>query len=144
MKKNFWFLIVSVIVLALIVSIPFFLNNDLENNFLTVYLVAKIIFGLLFIGSVIYCFAKQTSNGISYSLIVINIIVQFIPLILRGLFKLESHQIMWSIIVIGLSLIVYVSLFGAILTMNKKMLVRENKYQGHEIEVKEENDNGGK
>ncbi len=138
MKKNIYFLLIALISLALVIAIPFFLNNNLGDTFMAVYLISKILFGVLFLSSIAYCFLANTANGISLSLIVLNVITQFIPLVIRGLFRLENRQLLWSIIFLGVALIVYIAISGGIITMNKKMLKAETKYQGHEIEVVED------
>ncbi len=88
MKKNFWFLISSTLVLALVIIVPFLFTNKFPSDgALAVYLVSKIIFGLLLAGTVVFCFVKETSNGITLSLSLISGVFKIIALGQRYLLK---------------------------------------------------------
>lgn len=140
MKKNFWFLISSVLVLALVIIVPFLFTNKFPSDgALAVYLVSKIIFGLLLAGTVIFCFVKETSNGITLSLSILSGVAQFIPLAQRYLLQSNANSsIVWSVIILVLSLVAYVAFLGLTLASNKKMVKSNHMYEGKEIEIKEE------
>lgn len=139
MKKNIYFLLASLIALIMVIICPFFLNNVVGQEYLITYLVAKIVFALLFVLTVLYCYLKETGNGITYSLITLNAVCQFIPLIIRVIYKHVTYKTsLWAVLLICLSMIIYISLTGLLLSMNNKMVAAEEKYKGHEIEVKED------
>ncbi len=139
MKKNIYFLLVAIVALALVIALPFFFNNDYGQSFTAVYLSNKILFALLFVLSIGYCFFKNTANGISWSLIVINVAAQFVPFIIRCFYKyLDSRQLLFSVIIAAVALIAYIALSGGVITMNRKMILADKKYEGHEIEIVED------
>jgi len=140
MKKNFWFLISSVLVLALVIIVPFLFTNKFPSDgALAVYLVGKIIYGLLLVGTIVYCFVKETSNGITLSLSLLSGLFQLIPLSQRlVLHSNANNPIVWSVLILVLSLVLYVVFLGLSLTSNKKMVSSNHAYEGKEIAVKEE------
>ena len=139
MKKNLFFLLASLIALIMVIVFPFFFNNGLGQEFLTTYLIAKIVFGLLFVLTVLYCFFKDTGNGITFSLFTLNAVCQFIPLVIRAIYKQVTYKTsLFAVLVLCLSMIIYIALTGLLISMNNKMVASEEKYKGHEIEVKED------
>ncbi len=136
MKKNLYFLLICLLGVVIIVICPFFMGAIKDNNLLAMYLVAKILYGLLFVGSFTYCFVKKTANGITGSLVGISAIFQFIPLVIRWVFAASNKPVLWSIIILCVSLMIYLALFGGIITMGKKMVEADEKYQCNEIPVK--------
>ncbi len=139
MKKNFWFLISSLLVLAVVIIIPFLFTEKFPSDeTLTVYLISKILYGLLFIGTIAYCFFKETANGFTLSLTGLSCLFQLIPLLQR--FVLQSsveNSTIWGVLILVLSLLIYVVFIGLILTSNKKMVKSNHSYEGNEIKVKE-------
>ena len=139
MKKNFWFLISSLLVLAVVIIIPFLFTEKFPSDeALAVYLVSKILYGLLLIGTIVYCFCKETANGFTLSLTILGCLFQLIPLLQR--FVLQSsveNSTIWGVLILVLSLLIYVVFIGLILTSNKKMVKSNHSYEGNEIKVKE-------
>lgn len=139
MKKNFWFLISSLLVLALVIIIPFLFTKEFPSDgTLAVYLVSKILYGLLLVGTIVYCFFKETANGITLSLTILSSLFQLIPLSQR--FVLQSsvkNSTVWGVLILVVSLLIYVVFVGLILTSNKKMVKSNHSYEGNEIKVKE-------
>ncbi len=139
MKKNLWFLISSFLVLILVIIVPFLFTNEFASDgTLAVYLVSKILCILLLIGAIIYCFFKETSNGMILSLTTLNSFFQFIPLAQRLILQSNvQNSVVWGVLVLVLSLLIYIVFAGLILTSNKKMVKANHSYEGKEIEVKE-------
>ncbi len=136
MRKNIYFLLICLLGVIVIVSCFFFTWPANDGSFMPIYLISKIILGLLFIGSFIYCYTKKTANGITGSLVGVSVVFQFIPLAIRGIYVASNEPLIWSIIVLCLSLIIYLALFGGIISMGKKMLESDEKYRCNEIPVK--------
>ena len=140
MKKNIWFLISSILVLAVVIIIPFLFTKGFSSDgAFAVYLVGKILLGILLVATIIYCFIKETSNGITLSLAILSSSFQLIPLALR--FMLQSkinNSIVWGVLILVISLLIYVIFVGLILTSNKKMVKSNHSYEGKEIPVREE------
>lgn len=136
MKKNLYFLLICLLGVVVIVACPFFMKTVEGDSYLALYITSKVLFGLLFIGSFVYCFAKKTANGVTASLVGVTALFQLIPLAIRGIFLAGNRPVLWSILLLCFSLMVYLAFFGGLVTMGKKMVEADEKYVGHEIEVK--------
>ena len=141
MKKNWYFALCAVLVLALVAILPFVFDNTFlnEGGKLAVYLVAKILFALVFIGLVVYVFIGKGENGAMLPLLSAGVIAQLFPLGIRFLLQIPNETaITWAVIVMIFVLALLVAFLGAMLTMNKKMKVSTEKQEGKTIAVKDE------
>lgn len=136
MKKNIYFAIFSFLALVLIVAVPCLLKNTfLDNNALTaLYITSKVIWGLMFVGTVSYALFANTSNGVSLSLVGIASLYQFLPLAVRALLGVDNATL-WVLVLLIASLMIFVALVGGIITMNKKMVKSEKASEGKTIEI---------
>ena len=72
------------------------------------------------------------------SLTILSSLFQLIPLSQR--FVLQSsvkNSVVWGVLILVLSLLIYVVFVGLILTSNKKMVKSNHSYEGNEIKVRE-------
>ncbi len=138
MKKNLYFLIISLLVLALIIIVPCFMNNNIFTNLekSLLYFIPKIIWGLLFAGVVLYLFFKPFGKGLASTLYGITLLYQLLPLLVRIIIKQKNATVLVIILLI-VSLIIYFALFAGITSMSKKMLESEEKYKGHSLDIEE-------
>lgn len=136
MKKNIYFAIFSFLALVLIVAVPCLLKNTfLDNNALTaLYVTSKVIWGLMFVGTVSYALFANTSNGVSLSLVGIASLYQFLPLAVRALLGVDNATL-WVLVLLIASLMIFVAFVGGIITMNKKMVKSEKASEGKTIEI---------
>lgn len=136
MKKNIYFAIFSFLALVLIVVVPCLLKNTfLDNNTLTaLYVTSKVIWGLMFVGCVSYALFANTSNGVSITLVGIASLYQFLPLVVRALLGVDNATL-WILVLLVVSLMIFVALVGAIISMNKKMVKSEKESEGKTIEI---------
>lgn len=136
MKKNIYFAIFSFLALVLIVAVPCLLKNTfLDNNALTaLYVTSKVIWGLMFVGTVSYALFANTSNGVSLSLVGIASLYQFLPLAVRALLGVDNATL-WVLVLLIASLMIFVAFVGGIITMNTKMVKSEKASEGKTIEI---------
>ena len=130
MKKNVWFLLSAVIGLAFVVVLPVALDNSFLNDgtALAIYLLAKILFGVLYVAVVLCVCLKDLARTVATILVSVVAFAQFIPLFVRLLFVYAgSVALVISIILIFVALIACVVLFALAFTSSKKMLARDEK-----------------
>lgn len=141
MRKNVYLGITLILALTLIVALPFVFDNsflDVQNN-LVMYLLAKILCGLIYVGTAIYVFVVPTARTITSSTLWFSLGLQIAPLIIRFILPLSSGLV-WSVIILVLAILIFVALLGLSLTSNKKILAAEKKSEGRTIAVKDERD----
>jgi len=141
MRKNLYFGISLILVLALIATLPFVFDNaflTVQNN-LVIYLFAKILCGIIYIGTAIYVFVMPTANTITMSTLGISLGLQFVPLILRYVLPLSTGFV-WSVVILIVAMLFFVAFLGLSLTSNTKILDAEKKSEGRTIDVKDEHD----
>lgn len=143
MKKNFYFLISAIIILAVIIGLPFAFTNwneqlNANSTVLAFYIVGKCIFGLCFIAFAALIFLKQLARGKAYMLIVSTLLVQLIPLLQRVGLNIPNFTLGFEIIVLALALVLYVAFLGLVFYSNKTQIASDNKYVGKTIDVVDE------
>ena len=158
MKKNPFFLIISLIALGLVIGLSFiFLDGDLSNDVLThvdevfiPYLIAKIFFGLALVGVTAWIFLSEKARGHGYALLIATYSVQFIPLLLRLALLMAKNGVSkggylaYEIILLGLSAIAYIGFIGLVYYQDKKMVASDHKYEGKTIAVVSEEESRAK
>ncbi len=138
-KKTVFFVVISLIVLISSVVLSFVLNDYIAivgNNNLILYIIAKSLFALFLIGTVILFFTKKDNANyiIQY---VATLIIQFLPLFIRLLSSIECGFLI-SIIIFFVSVLIYSCIvFGSIILSKKSLLVDE-KLKGKEIPIKKD------
>lgn len=138
MRKNIYFGLSSLLVVLLIILIPVFMSNSTitaNTANLSLYLITKIICGLMFVFIAGYIFFKPVGNGLGFTLLGVTVAYQFLPLIVRLLLGLGSGSTLWIIILLIVSLIIYISFIGGVFIMSKKMVQSEKEYEGHTIDI---------
>lgn len=141
MRKNVYFGITLILVLALIATLPFAFDNSflaVQNN-LVIYLFAKILCGMIYVGTAIYVFVMPTANTITASTLGISLGLQIVPLILRFILPLSAGFV-WSVVILIVAILIFVAFLGLSLTSNTKILDAEKKSEGSTIAVKDEHD----
>ncbi len=138
MKNRFIGFVVALLGIVLAVTIPFVIaNDDLQDAYLTLYIVTKCLYLVAFAGLAIYFFIKGSANTTMFSVLGITALFQFVPLGIRALAHSHCHLIYPVIVLIG-GFAIYLALVGALMTMNAKMVRSDAKYVGKEIPVEEE------
>ena len=145
MKKNFYLLIIYALALILIIALPFAFtdwNPVLVHNkqILAMYIIAKVIFGGLFILIAVWSLLGKHARGSIYQLSLVSAFFQIVPLLVRVAVFLPSFRLGYSIIVLIISLMMYVGYLGLLFISDKKQVSSVNKYVGKEIPVVEESD----
>ena len=136
MKKNAYLTICLVLILSIVCALPFAFNNDFDSAEKITYIVSKCVFGIVLIFGVLYCMIKTLPQGLTYAILFTSILVQFIPLVIRGIYSLGGG-FAWAIALDALSLLVVASLFFLVSVGKFKMSERENKMEGKSIEIKQ-------
>lgn len=139
MRRKIYISLCMAVFLALVVIIPILLDNsflEITQN-MAVYLTAKILFGILLLVSWLLILFKSLANTSGIILLSIAGVTQIIPLILRFILPLQSGML-WSIIILSISLIITLALTGLLMASNKKMVEGDKKYEGKSIDVKDD------
>lgn len=134
--KKIYLLIISLVVLALDISLIFILNAchvkcvspvvyGISKGFAVIALTCIVALGL--------CKKDLANYVLQY---VITIIFQFVPLVTRFL------SLTFSTIILCVSLILYLCLEFGLIHLNQKSLKALEKLKGREIEIKELDTNG--
>ena len=132
-------IIVCILTLGLIVGLPFAFKNEPLTEAKTVfifYLISKIVFGLLFLGVVIYGLVSEKARGSYYPIVALALIMQFVPLTMRTYISLTTFQLGMCLITLIVSLIICAVVVGVLPSISKRQLESEKKSAGKEIEVK--------
>ncbi len=141
MKKfvsNIYFVIIHLIGLMLIVLLPFFIPGKYDvDNYTLIYSVVKAISVIIFIFSFFVCAFKETARGSKVALTFLAFISQSLPLIVLGFYQLDSNRELWSILVVGILLMVVVSIIAAVMVQDKRMLITDIKDNSESIEIKD-------
>jgi hypothetical protein len=130
------------IILILIVLLPILINSSWPINdqaHFAIYLTAKIFFGLSFVAAVIYSLRKETNaTGITFWLIAITGIFQFLPLGLRALAQNAKSGNIWPSVILLLGALIEIALVGGFLVMNRRMVESNKAAEGKSDEIKPE------
>lgn len=144
MKKNLFFIIVAFVSFALIVGLPFAFTewNDLlvhNQTILVMYIISKCLFGLYFLAASIWSCVDQRARSMVFIIMGSAAISQACPVLIRtGLYLPNNWQIIYPILVLFVFVVVMVVMIGLVFHSNKKQVVSDSKYQGNEIDIKEE------
>ncbi len=140
-QKNLIVVILSALFLVLVIGLVFaFDNSKLTANSLvfTMYLVAKILFGLLFICVIIWSVIRKRFLGTAYPVIFTAAALQGIAPLMRISLAFSAFQFGYNLILLIVGLFVFVIMFGMSSFVSKKQVKSEKKYEGKEIEVNED------
>lgn len=144
MKKNFFFLIISVIVFALAISLAFIFNYKDKTIINTSavfvpYLIGKIIFTLALVCVTAWVYLTEKARGHGLILMSATYIAQLIPLALRMGIEMKGVSStlisVYEILVLGFSLIIYIGFIALVFYQDKKMVASNHKCEGGTIEV---------
>ena len=143
MKKNLYLIIVDILIIGLAVGLPFAFmswNNMLvaNNAVLVLYIISKVVFGLILLCSLVWTIVKIRARGHVYMLMCASIIVQAAPLLIRTSVYVNGFVLGFAILMLALFLIAYVGFAGLVLSSNKKQVRSDIIYQGKEIAVVDE------
>ena len=143
MKRNLYLGLISVLVLGLAAGLPFAFtewNSLLVQNqtVLILYIVSKVVFGLILIFALVWSFVGERARGHIYMAISSSMFVQIAPLLIRTSVYIKNFVLGFAIIMLALFLIGYIAFIGLVLTANKKQVASDKKYQGKEINVVDE------
>ena len=145
MKKNIFYLIVSILAVALVIALPFAFtswNKSLleNNNVLVPYIIAKVIYGLCLVVLVVLIFIKEQARGHALFLLVATCICQFVPLLMRLGLNMGGFALIYEILMLIVPLMAYVAFLGLVFVSSRKQLNADKKYEGRTIEVVDEKD----
>ena len=135
---------ISVLFLLLIVLVPalWVVPFAQDPGFLAMYISTKVIFGLILIGVVIFTLVKDTSFGMTSSLIGVSLFFQLFPLFVRLVSTYaSSQQILYSCLILIFGLIALIGVMSAMFIMNGKMVKSEKESQAKEIKIKDNSKN---
>ena len=138
MRKNLVASLLAVIVVGLVVGLTFaFDNTALVNSstIFTFYLIAKILFGIVFVGVVIYGIVEKKARGSYYPMVVLMLALQFVPMVMRAYLKLPKFQLGACLITLCLCLGAMVIVIGILPGVSKNHLEADEKSAAKEIEV---------
>lgn len=99
------------------------------------YIVAKIVFALLFILAWVWSLIKQRMKGNVLQLIMVSTFFQITPLFVRLFVYIPSFQLGFSLIVIIISLIAFIGYLALLFVADSKQIKDKKKFEGSEIEV---------
>lgn len=133
------FIIEALIVLALIIFVPFTLNNAFESNSFILYLASKFTFGLLFIAGVCYALFSKAKTGSSVTIVGLASLFQLVPFGIRFIAKAD-FDLKWfvGILIIVFAVVIFVALMFGLSAQDKLAVKREEIAAGKTIEVEEE------
>jgi len=139
MKKNILGSISFLLLLALVVILPFFMDNTFhdDNSFLTIYIISKSVAVILLIVAFIYSIISKKANAVVVITMTTVSIYQLIPLLIRYFLNSSHNPMIWSIITLIVSMIITLLILGGIVINNDKMLESDKKYQGKTIPIKD-------
>lgn len=115
-KKKIIYLISAAIIFITTLIIPFLMNNNfLEPGFLAFFIISKIIFVIILIWATIYLYKKELMKISFYLTIVITILLQFTPALLRIVFNGTSNQYIWALVILCASIFIYFTYIRGVL-----------------------------
>ncbi len=140
MKKfnvSIYQIIFSAVVLLLVIVLPFLItmNDYNDSQFLMIYIISKVLFGLLFVIASIMLIFKPKANGITYGVMLVTSLFQLAPLVVRLFYLLPSNQMLWSVISVSIFFLISIGLVIATFSMNKRMVLSDAQCEGNTIEV---------
>ena len=139
MKKNILASVSFTLLLALVVILPFLLDNTFDNNngYLTIYIVSKVVAIILLIVAFIYSIISKKANAVVVITMSTASISQLIPLLIRFFLNSSHNPMVWSVITLIVSLIIALLILGGTVISNDKMLESDKKYQGNTIPIQD-------
>lgn len=145
MKRNIFYLIVSILAVALVIALPFAFvswNKALVNNgnVLPFYIIAKVLYGLCLVIFAVLIFVKEQARGHALFILVATGISQFIPLLMRLGLNMGGFALIYEILMLIIPLMLYVAFLGLVFVSSRKQLNADKKYEGRTIEVYDEKD----
>ena len=147
MRTKIAYILTTVVLIVLICVIPPFItfNGNLfyeDSVLLAIYIVSKVLCGLCLIGITLYLLFRRVEYGSGFQLYLTTAIFQIVPLFTRLCLSYAlGFEIMWSVIVICVSFLIYALLMLAIFWTSNKRTKSEQKYAGNSIPVYDEHDN---
>jgi|GEM_PF-1908698 len=152
MKNKLYLSLVAIVVLAFSLVLGFVLDG-MESMAISsgtptiIYWVSKgIVLGLFVIVTLYIVFRKQDMGNI-YILLNMTLIIQILPFVQRLLLRGNNPLVVWSLIVLFLSVVIYIGLFFGLDVLNDKIQKVEPTLEGKSIEVVDEdtyNDKNGR
>lgn len=139
-NKNIFVIVISAIILAFDISMSFIFNSYgvkiVAQDFNILYIIAKCIAIIAFIGIAIFVFFRKDSASyiIQY---VATIILQFVPLITRYL-SLINNGFILSLIIFFVTLIIYFGLIFGLFVLGNKSAKAAKNLEGKKISVKDD------
>jgi hypothetical protein len=128
--------LIAIIVLPIVLSPIWPIAN---NGPLAIYLAAKIVFGLAFLFASVYpLLKKENATGITFLFDLLVVVLQFVPLALRGIAQALPDNVLWPTILFLFGLLLFIGLGSGLLLSNEKMLAANKKAEGHAIDIHEE------
>jgi hypothetical protein len=152
MKNKLYLSIIAIIVLAFSLVLGFVFDG-MESMAIatgtptTIYWVSKGIVLGLFVIVTLYIVLRKQDMGNIYILINMTLIIQILPFAQRLLLRGDNPLIVWSLIVLFLSLLIYVGLFFGLDVLNDKIQKADETLKGKSIQVVNEdtyNDENGR
>ena len=142
--KRYRFLIpgASIFLIALLL-LPVFLDNSFMNNSeqAIIYFIAKGSAILLFITGFLYIILSKIANNFYYILSLTFSIYQLVPLGIRLIIKYSTKPIVWSVILLTISIFILVLIVGIIIILNDKRFKHNHSLKDKKKRIEKENKN---
>ncbi len=142
--KRYRFLIpgASIFLIALLL-LPVFLDNSFMSNseLAIIYFIAKGSAILLFITGFLYIILSNIANNFYYILSLTFSIYQLVPLGIRLIIKYSAKPIVWSVILLIISIFILVLIVGIIIILNDKRFKHNHSLKDKKKTIEKENKN---
>lgn len=142
--KRYRFLIpgASIFLIALLL-LPVFLDNSFMSNseLAIIYFIAKGSAILLFITGFLYIILSNIANNFYYILSLTFSIYQLVPLGIRLIIKYSAKPIVWSVILLIISIFILVLIVGIIIILNDKRFDHNRILKDKKKTIEKENKN---
>ena len=138
MRKNIVASLLAAVVLGLVIGLAFAFDNTALTNCGTVftfYLISKILFGLVFVGVVAYGIIENKARGTFYPMVILMLVLQFIPMLMRTYVALPKFQLGACLITLCVCLAAMVVVIGILPGVSQNHVNADEKYAAEEIEV---------
>ena len=130
-------------VIGLAIGLPFAFNNSFNNDAgaLAIYIVSKVVFGLVFIWASLIAVKNEQYNGVTGTIFTIGAALQFVPFFVRLIVSnglASPHNIIWPIVMIVVLTNAFVFVSLGLTHTSKIMKESEEKSEDKEIAIHEE------
>lgn len=139
--KNFVLVIIALLVSTLAIGLPFAFNNEVligNKTVLIFYIIAKIGFFIIFIGSIGLIITKKVSLSSAVVFLVVNSISMLVAPLMRIILLASSFVFGWCLIILATTMFGLIIFDAFTIYGGKKEIEGKKKFEGNTIPVKED------